>query len=80
MPLGHLHVGMTSIQNGGYFWLKKNVVSFGTPGMIHSAVFKTSKFVELYYRIYIKTVTYFAHSNLSCSVYRTREKDSSCSE
>ena len=24
MPLGHLHVGMTSIQNGGYFWLKTN--------------------------------------------------------
>ena len=21
MPLGHLHVGMTLIQNGGYFWL-----------------------------------------------------------
>ena len=24
MPLGHLHVGMTSIQNGDYFWLKTN--------------------------------------------------------
>ena len=24
MPLGHLHVGITSIQNGGYFWLKTN--------------------------------------------------------
>ena len=24
MPLGHLHVGMTSIQNGGYFWLIQN--------------------------------------------------------
>ena len=24
MPLGHLHVGMTLIQNGGYFWLKTN--------------------------------------------------------
>ena len=24
MLLGHLHVGMTSIQNGGYFWLKTN--------------------------------------------------------
>ena len=26
MPLGHLHVGMTSIQNGGYFWLKRTIV------------------------------------------------------
>ena len=26
--LGHLHVGMTSIQNGGYFWLKTNYLVY----------------------------------------------------